>query len=454
MKIMLSRLDFTEKSISLRHLGVNHQPINLLYLAATLEQAGHNIVFADELAGDLFEKRFNEEKPDLVGFNSTSPIMNRVIEAADYAKKGGAKVVLGGTHATLAPELCIEHPSFDAVFAGESERTFVQYLDGQDPATIPGLYIKGDGEILTGPPCTPIEDLDSLPFPARHLLDWKRYTKDNELGFLLRDKFDRARVLGSRGCPQHCTFCSRYVVHGRKVRYRSLENIFAELEQLQKDMGIYNYIFIDDYFTFNQQRVVQFCEELLKRCWSNVQWIANARVDLEHETMSLMKRAGCKLISFGVESGSQRILDEVKKDIRVEDVIRAFDDAKRAQINTRAYLIIDLPGETDEDFQKTLDLAIRINPTIISLNIFMPIAGSDIYTKKYNGEYIDVGRHHFYHTYDKSVTAKQRKFLLRYYLRPAYFLNFIRNLSFNTVLYYLKMFRIFLRLRSQNDPAF
>ena len=117
-------------------------------------------------------------------------------------------------------------------------------------------------------------------------------------------------------------------------------------------------------------------------------------------------------------------------------VVAAHDDAHRAGINTRGYFIIDFPTETEKDYNKTLELALRINPLIISLNIFMPIAGSKIYEEKYGCEHINVGSHHFYHTYDANVTAKQRRFLLRFYLRPAFLKNLLRNLSADMILYF------------------
>lgn len=450
MKVMLARMDFPEENVSMKHLGVNHQPLNLLYLAATLEKAGHEIVFADELAGDVFETRFMEERPEIVGISATTPILERAKDAFKFAESHGVRTLFGGTHATMFPEQSLAIEGVDAVLTGEAEFSIVEYLAGKDPATISGAYVMQNEKLVTGPPFARIEDLDSIPFPARHLLDWERYRLDNELGFVLSDSEKRARILGSRGCPQQCTFCSRHVVHGRKVRYRSLENIFAELEQLQQEFGIYNYIFIDDYFTFDQERVTAFCEMVLARGWEKkIQWIANARVDLRYETIVMMKRANCKLISFGVESGSQRLLDQVQKDIKVEDAIRAFDDAHRAGMNTRAYFIIDLPGETNEDYKKTLNLACRINPLILSLNIFMAIPGSKDYQDQYGCEYINVGRHHFYHTDDKAVTAKQTRFLMRFYFRPRYMLNVLKNLSVKAVVYYVKLFGIFLKLRSQ-----
>ncbi len=451
MKIMLSRLDFSEEAISMKHLGVNHQPLNLLYLAATLEKTKHNIVFVDELAGDVFEKGFDREKPDIVGISATSPILDRAEDAFLYAKNRGAHTIFGGTHATMFPEQSIEIKGVDAVIAGEAELTFVDYIEGKEPKTIPGLYLNKDGAVIKGPKAVKITDLDSLPFPARHLIDWNKYRFDNELGFVLSDSENRARILGSRGCPQKCTFCSRHVVHGRTVRYRSIENIFSEMELLQKDMNIYNYIMIDDYFTFDQDRVKSFCEGIFQRGWEKkIQWIANARVDLRHDTIKLMKRANCKLISFGVESGSQRVLNGINKEIDIGDVINAFDAAHKERINTRAYFIIDLPGEKEEDYKKSLDLALKINPLIISLNIFMAIPGSKDYENQYGCGYINVGRHHFYHTYDKKVTKKQRNFLLRFYLRPKYLINVLNNISVKTFFYYLKLFGIFLKVRSQN----
>jgi radical SAM superfamily enzyme YgiQ (UPF0313 family) len=216
-----------------------------------------------------------------------------------------------------------------------------------------------------------VKSLDELPIPKQHLLPLDKY----KMPFLGRRY---VWVLTNRGCPYSCTYCFEGVVWGKSVRYRSAESIYKELAYLN-DHDVHNVLFLADLFTYNRKGVLELCDLIVQR-GLKVRWTCNSRVDtIDEEMIVRMKQAGCWLIAFGIESGSQKVLDNVKKDAQVEDAVRTINLCHKHGIKTWGYFIMGLPGETRQTVRETIDLAKRIPLDIALFHVAMPYAGTEFY---------------------------------------------------------------------------
>jgi radical SAM superfamily enzyme YgiQ (UPF0313 family) len=293
------------------------------------------------------------------------------------AKGQGAMTIAIGTHVSAVPENTLAQlPELDCVIRHEPEVTFREVLD----RTAEGLPIEGcaglsyrdaEGRIVVAPDRPLVKSLDDLPIPRQDLLPLDRY----KMPFLGRRY---VWVLTNRGCPYSCTYCFEGVVWGKSVRYRSAESIYRELVYLAEH-DVHNVLFLADLFTYNRKGVMELCDLIVER-GLKVRWTCNSRVDtIDEEMIVKMKRAGCWLIAFGIESGSQQVLDNVKKDAKVEDTIAAINLCKKHGIKTWGYFIIGLPGESRQTVRETIDLSKKIPLDIALFHVAMPYAGTEFY---------------------------------------------------------------------------
>lgn len=298
---------------------------------------------------------------DIVAFSCTSPTFFYALNIARALKKNSPWIhtVVGGCHSSALPEDCMVE-GVDQVVIGEGE---VAMLD----------IVKGNREKIVKKPY--IKDLDFLPFPDRSLIKQERNIqqafKDN--GYRI------ASIFSSRGCPFKCTFCASHTIWSRKVRYRSADNILDEFEQLVKDLKIDFVKFSDDTFVIKKELVREFCEKKLRR---NIKthWGCNIRPNLaDEELLRLMKKAGCKEVWIGVESGSPKILKEMRKDIDLDKIRWVFELTAKLGFFRRAYMLLGMPEESLDDIKLSERIVDEIKPDAVGFTILAPYPGTLYY---------------------------------------------------------------------------
>jgi radical SAM superfamily enzyme YgiQ (UPF0313 family) len=300
------------------------------------------------------------EGAQVIGFSCTSPQMEHGLRLAQEVKSAKNHVVFGGVHPSALPKETLRNKTIDAVVVGEGEEAVLDIVRGnRDPVVQKPL----------------IQDLDSLAFPDRHLIRQERNIEE-----AYRDNGVRiASIFSSRGCPYRCAFCASHSVWTRKCRFRSSANILEEFQQLVDEFQIDFVKFSDDTFTAKRDLVVDFCRQKLARGFQ-ARWGCNVHVaTLEEEMLSLMFQAGCRELWMGVESGSPRILKDMRKGITVEQIEWAFEITKRMGLFRRAYILLGMPNESYEDIQLTEDLIDRIKPDSVGFTILAPYPGTAFY---------------------------------------------------------------------------
>lgn len=398
MKVLLVKAPYSDVYKGLDNIATNQAPLGLVYIAAVLREAGHDVNLIDpenqDMTYEVMASLVQKENPDIVGITSVTSNFGNAIKVAETVKRSGnSLVVLGGVHATSLPDEILEkHPEIDLVVVGEGEITMRELCSTMDSgekvdySTIPGLAFRNDsGQVEKSPPRPLIMDLDSLPFPARDFLPMEKYNVQIHLSSV---KGVKATMLSSRGCPNFCTFCACHVTMGRKYRLRSIESVVDEMEHLVTEYNVKYIQFYDDTFTIKYQRVVDICNLIIKRNLK-VKWFAHARVNtVDEELFRLMKRAGCAHVSFGIESGNQEILKSIRKGTTLDQARKAVAACQRAGLKTLTTWMIGNPGETPETIQDTIDFAVELNPDIAVFSILVPLPGTEVYNK-YRGVLFD-----------------------------------------------------------------
>ena len=366
-----------------------------------------------------------------------------IIEAGSLAAAAkraapGAVTMIGGAHASLLPARTLEEfPAFDVAVAGEGEEKIVGVcraaVEGRlADAALPGCAVRANGAVrdMTQEPI-PFIALDTLPLPARELLDLRRYTSASTPGIPSGTR-RATELFTSRGCPGRCIFCCSDKVFGRQVRFRGVDHVIQEIEDCKRRFGFNHFTIDDDTFTFNKNRALAFCERVARL---GVTWDCDTRVDrIDAELMDAMAASGCIKIAFGVESGSQHILDLIQKGVTLEQIRGAFALARRARVMSCAFLVVgNHPEETREDLEQTWRFVRRLDPDLISVMIATPYPGTALHDiMRGEGLIGDVP----WTAYAQSFTAEtfsrtrtlspqdlkhwQNELLKRFYLRPAY----------------------------------
>lgn len=357
--------------------GVSVPPLGLLYLASSLEAAGHRVGLIDArveaLRGPRLLERARSFAPELIGLGGLTPVFEDSVSTARLLSSIGAPIVLGGPHATVRGARVLEEvPEASYVVRGEGERALPALVSAlaraADPAEVPGVVTRG-GE---GPQPATIEDLDALPVPARHLLPARGYR------YPLWRSSRIVTALTSRGCPFRCIFCEK-AVHGDPYRARSAASVADELEGVLAAGPEPFVIFYDDLFTLRRERVLSICDEIVRR-GLRFHWKAEARVEqVDRELLRAMKRAGLAMLAFGVDSGSDDGLKFLRKGFRVEHVRRAFALCREEGVATLAYLILGLPSQTPEAARESIRLAVEIRPTYAQFSTLSPFEGTPLH---------------------------------------------------------------------------
>ena len=347
--------------------GSSMPPLGLLYIAAVLEKDGHDLKI---VPADILQLKFRQiqdmirhYQPDIIGVTSTTENRFQSFKLIKKAKEAypQALTVLGGPHASMAPEDCLAHlPELDVVVIGEGEETmkelcarWAEKADFHIMEKIDGLAFRHNGQIKVNPRRAPILDLDALPFPAFHLIPFEKYNFRFEVpgqGLL-----PAINMITSRGCPFNCNFCATPINWGRQVRMRSPANVLQEIEYLKDKYQVDVFFFFDDTFNANPKRVAKICDLIIERRL-NIYWKCDIRLDLiDRPLLEKMKKAGLFHLSFGLEAGSERVRNEIiHKKINIDDFHRVVKWCLELDIIPNAFFIFSHPTETWEEAQETI----------------------------------------------------------------------------------------------------
>jgi radical SAM superfamily enzyme YgiQ (UPF0313 family) len=417
--------------------STGHLPFALLglgYLAAVLEKNQYEVDVIDcqvlKLSYEEFRSELGKRQPNIVGITSTTLTYKSGLQIAKIAKEvcPSCLTVMGGPHVTFWDDKALQEcPSLDVIVRREGEYTLLELVQkveaGKSFGDMLGITYRKDGKIIRNPDRPYIEDLDSLPFPARHLWPMER----------LREYEDILYLAASRGCVFWCEFCATVRMHGRKFRMRSPKNIVDELEFLHKTYGVDKFTFCDDAFTVDQARIEELCREITDRKLK-IQWNCGTRVDMvTRELLVKMKEAGCISVWFGVESGSQQVLDAMKKGISIAQTIRVLGWVRELELKPVPNVILGFPGETKETAWKTIKFVEKISPDDVGFyNVATPFPGTPMYDLVKENGWLKVTDFDKYDTVTpifetptlsmKELRKIHEQAFQSFYLRPTYVL--------------------------------
>jgi len=345
-----------------------HEPLNLGFMASYLEKHGIEVAIIDELAGQDVQDELSKFKPDIAGITATTTLVPEAYKIADHCKKSGYLTVMGGVHVSIFPEEGLKHA--DIVVKGEGETALMEIINKN---------IKSG--IVTAPY---IKEIDDIPPPARHLIQMDFYLKSKDrVPYIIYFAFvppntKIASLLTSRGCPYNCIYCHN-TWRGTPVRFNSAERTIWELEHLKDKYGIGAAFFVEDNFFIKKSRARRVCELMIEKRL-NLIWGAGTRADnIDLDMLKLAKEAGCRLITFGLESGSQRILDVLKKGLKVEDSRSAVRMCNEVGIMANASFMIGNPTETMEDLELTRKFVRENRVTMPAFYITTPYPGTELW---------------------------------------------------------------------------
>ena len=436
-------------------VGVNYPPLGLMYLAAVLKK-DHSVLLEDLEVNQWKEQQIKDylikTTPDMVAIGSTTPTHHSAEAIFKIVKQTNHNIitVAGGPHPTVLSEEVTTNPHIDFVVRGEGEITIKELCAGLPNKEIKGLSFIKDGILCHTPDREMLDDLDRLPYPARKSLNQNDYQWS-----VTGEGFKPVTpITTTRGCCFNCSFCSGHLTMGKKIRYRSVYNVIGEIKQIHK-MGINYLVFEDDTFGVNKQRTYELLDAMAELPFKiKCEGMTRANLATE-ELLTKMKQAGFVRLSFGIESGNQQLLNNVKKGTKLDDYQKAFKLAKRLGFETRGSIIIGLPGETVQTIKNTISFIKSLDLYQVYINIGTPFPGTEYHTQAkegFGGLKLLAGDWREYRRWGGAViecndlTAEdlvkwQRKAMLSFYLRPkiiwynlfrraGFKANFINGISF------------------------
>jgi anaerobic magnesium-protoporphyrin IX monomethyl ester cyclase len=387
------------------------EALNLGYIAAYIQRSGFEDI-------DFFTAAFDSEhdilesckNADVVGFTCTSPQLKHARYLARNIKKEKPSIltVFGGVHPSALPSATAAFPEVDIVVVGEGEEAMLKILNGNRNPIIHG---------------SPINNIDTLPFPDRRLLKLERHLTKTQQAEGRRI----TSIFTSRGCPFKCPFCASHAVWGREQRRRSPEGIIEEFEILKTVWNVDYISFADDEVGLNKKHFSELSELLVKKN-NKIHWGCNVVVStLNKDLLKLMWAAGCRDLWMGVESGSPKILEDMKKPFDISDIRKAFKIAKQLGFTRRAYVLLGMPNETLDDIALTDKLIEEIDPDIVGFTILAPFPGTEFYDavkhKDVDWSQIDEYTNNLTSTKYLSNTdlhVVQKRMVQKYYAKRAY----------------------------------
>lgn len=433
MKVTLVNPPYPEKS----HQHPPFIPLSLCYLGAVCEKNGYEVEVIDCQGEGLslrdFQTKLEKTEADVVGITSATLTYKSALKVANIVKEvfPNCITVLGGCHATFWDVNALkECPALDIIVRKEGEATFLELLrkleSHESLNNIQGITFRKENKLIRNDERDYMQNLDELPFPAHHLLKLNSYVR---VGKLI------VPVMTSRGCVYWCDFCTAVRMFGRKYRMRSPKNVVDEIELVHNKYGVDQFTFYDDAFTVDQKRTEEICDEILRRKL-NVEWDCETRVDMVNKSLlEKMRKAGCIAVWFGVESGSQTIIDKMHKKFKIEQTRKAFKMAHEVGLMTVASVILGFPGETEETAWETINFVKSLNPVDVGFYIATPYPGTPLYeTVKDKGwlktedfDKYDTATPVFETPYLSCEKLKEIRFKAyqQFYLRPSYVLKML-----------------------------
>ncbi len=417
-------------------------PVDLMYMAAVAEKVNepdnYEVKIVDysliEHAREKFIEDFKAFKPDYLVLNVATTTLESDLSVLPIAKEIAPEVITiakGAHFLTSNTDELYKHKSLDLVIVGEAEETLKEILEQKPFNEIKGLCYR-DGFVAKYTGKRPfIENLDELPFPARHLVNNNLFKRPD-------NNKVQAIIKVSRGCPHHCFFCLATPVSGSKVRVRSAENIIEEMKECVEKYKIKNFLFWSDIFNFDREWTIDLCKKIIES-GLKITWSSNTRADTADEEMAdLMYKSGCRLVSIGVESGSQFVLDKIGKKITIDQVRDTVKIFKKAKIKIYNYFVIGLPWDDEDTIEETIRFAIELDSDFISFYTATPLLGTRFckYAKEHGllndgCSYQDA---YFYPVVKTHFLSKERVFELhkeairRFYLRPWFIFRSLLNI--------------------------
>jgi len=355
-------------------------PIDLMYAAASFERGGCECRVTDFPAEDLdwddLERRLREMQPDFLVLSITTPSLEDDLKAAEVSKRVSPRttVIAKGAHFNVLDIATLErHPGLDLVLRGEYEPACEALAAGRPPTEIAGVTSRNaSGAIHRSPDAPFVENLDSLPFPARHLVRNELYVRPDT-------GEPQTTLVTNRGCPFECTFCLASQVAGSKNRYRSVANVIREIEECVQRFNIRNFLFRSDLFTQRREWVIELCRQILARRLP-IQWVCNSRVDtLDPEMLDWMKRAGCWLIAFGVESGDDQALELMNKRTDSAKAREAIHMTRRAGLRSSVYMLLGFPWETEQTIRDNIAFFRELDADFVEVFYVYPFPATVLY---------------------------------------------------------------------------
>lgn len=403
-----------------------HIHMGLGYLAGSLLAHGYEVEIWDasiETEAETLDQKLTRDPFEIVCLSAPTPLIVQAWEAATTAKKHGAITILGGPHLTLMPHESIQKDQVDLVVRGEGEYTIIEIMRALEKE----LALAGPEEQKTAKPSSaqtlqprlfnpeagwgnilglswrnkegkiihnldrPLpDDIDAIPFPAHHLFKINHYTNLNPLTDGLDMNARAYTIVTSRGCPYKCTYCSKPIT-GDTWRARTVDNVIAEWRWLVEDLGATEIGITDDIWNLDKNRAKALCRALIKANLNHVPWVTVHGMKVNNtdlELFQLMKAAGCKRVGFGVENGDDWMLRHVIKKGQTVDMVRkAFQWSKQAKLQTMGFFIFGMPGETEESMEKTIQLALELDPDLAHFMMAAPFPGTEMWeTLKQHGD--------------------------------------------------------------------
>jgi len=371
-----------------KKVGPRSEPLSLLYIATYLNQNGHKAEVVDcEAEGvslEELEDRIRKGNYDCVGVAMLTPLYSQAVNICKAVKKIDSKIktIVGGSHPTLRSKGTIEdEASIDIAAVGEAELTFLDLLDAfegkKELRDVNGIVFRHNTTVIQTRAREKVQDLDLLPIPDRNLINMSLYRPS--VSYYKR--LPAYTIITTRGCPYRCTFCAT-----AKTGYRmhSVERVIAEMKILVEGYGAKEILIRDDTFTLNRQRTIDLCNAIIERGLNKkIIWDCITRANLvDKELLVKMKQAGCWGMHFGVEGGTQKLIDSIHKDTTLETIEKAFRLCREVGINTRAYMMLGMPGSTREDDLTTIEFAKKIDPDWAQFTICTPYPGTQMYDEQ------------------------------------------------------------------------
>lgn len=366
-------------------LGFNFPPMAILCLAAYIRDKGHEVKAYDFQANEEdFFSLLNDFKPDVVGITCHTALVYSTIGLSKKIKQAlkDCRIIVGGSHPSVRPQDLLSESSVDIVVRGEGELTLLEILEclegKKNLPEILGITYRNEAGVLTANGDRPlIKDINTLPMPALDLLPHERYraSPDMRVG-------KKVMMLSTaRGCPYRCTFCAMKESFSQTYRSRSVENIFKEIDFYVRNYSADGLFIVDELFTANKKRVLEFCNLMIEKGYSkSISWWAQTRADcIDEEMLGLMRQAGCRMLSFGIESGVDRLLTSIRKNVTIKQVKNAVKMVNKAGIDARGSFILGLPGETFSDSIRTIMFGLSLPLQRLKFGLATPFPGTELW---------------------------------------------------------------------------